>query len=344
MIIPYRVDVPFDRHPFVNWFLIVAIVLVSLAALGTLLDATDFEQWPFLPYILTGWDLRGLVGHMFIHGGVFHLLGNMLFLWVFGNAVCAKVGNLSYPAVFVFLGLLGAVAHLVFDGGPAVGASGAINGVVAMYLVFFPLNDVSVIYWFGWLFHGTKSLSGFWLVLLWLLFDIGGLLIGGGRVAYHAHLDGFAAGFALAFGLVWMGIVKMDRSERSLVEIFGLAKKAGGKRRPAPAGWEWRGSHGAPSARSRPAPPVAASPFAPPSPYSPSKAQDRPPSPSWPTEAQYRPPRPPLLQPHASQAEAVRFRCPCGKVLKAPAEHAGRRAQCPGCSRVFAIPAPRGAP
>ena len=64
-------------------------------------------------------------------------------LWVFGNAICAKVGNIAYTIVYVALGLCSGVIHLLLDGDPAVGASGAINGVVAMFLVFYPLNTIS---------------------------------------------------------------------------------------------------------------------------------------------------------------------------------------------------------
>ena len=81
-------------------------------------------------FILQDWGPLGIVGHMFLHGDIVHLIGKMLFLWVFGNAICAKVGNVAYIATYLGLGVLAAIVHLLADGAPAVRASGAINGIV----------------------------------------------------------------------------------------------------------------------------------------------------------------------------------------------------------------------
>src|SRR5690606_4238592 len=98
--------------------------------------------------VLYGWGLSGMFGHVFLHGGLLHLFGNMLFLWAFGNAVCAKVGNFRYAALFFVLAFASAAVHNLFDGHPAIGASGAINGVVGLFLVYFPRNDIRCFWWF----------------------------------------------------------------------------------------------------------------------------------------------------------------------------------------------------
>ncbi|MHC4912636.1 MAG: rhomboid family intramembrane serine protease, partial [Planctomycetota bacterium] len=231
MIIPWKVDVPQDRWPVAN-YLIIAVCVGVFVLVGYLfyqmyaeqaeegVDEVEAEAPGFIePYVLDGFSVTGLFGHMWLHAGLLHLLGNMLFLWVFGNAVCAKLGNIVYLPVYLALGAFAGAAHLVFQGGAAVGASGAINGVVGMYLVFFPQNDVSCVF-ILWLFPlmirpyiRAFTVSGYWLILFWLAFDIGGVIRGGGRVAYFAHGGGFAAGFLLAILMLKMRWVIMDRWE-----------------------------------------------------------------------------------------------------------------------------------
>ena len=151
MLIPYSVDVPQNHTPVVNWLIVAAVIgafLLQVAAITADAEAgmsieEQAEVGAISPFILKGWNPLGIVGHIWLHGGLFHLVGNLIFLWVFGNAVCSKLGNLWYPPLYIGLGVLAGVSHLLFCGGRAIGASGAINGVVGMYLVFFPENSVS---------------------------------------------------------------------------------------------------------------------------------------------------------------------------------------------------------
>ena len=191
MIVPYRADVAIYRQPVAN------VVIIGLSVLF---------------YIL-------MVGYMLLHAGPFHLAGNMIFLWVFGNAICAKVGNLAYVLIYLGLGVFSAMVHLVFDGMPAVGASGAINGIVGMFLIWYPLNEITCFYWI-WVRVGRFTVSSMWMILLWLAFDILGALIGAGGTAYFAHLGGFVAGAVLAAFLLSSKKVQMTRTERSLFTLF----------------------------------------------------------------------------------------------------------------------------
>lgn len=185
--------------------------------------------------VLDGWTASGLLGHMFLHGSWWHLIGNMIFLWVFGNAICAKIGNVAYPLVFMALGLSAAVAHILFSGGPALGASGAINGIVGMFLVLYPLNNVSLMYWFGWLWYGSSSVSSYWIILLWCVFDVLGIALGAGGVAYYAHIGGFVAGFTLAFLLIVFKALKTGAGQKTLPEIWGMAGSVRRTTRPSEA-------------------------------------------------------------------------------------------------------------
>jgi membrane associated rhomboid family serine protease len=139
---------------------------------------------------------------MFLHGGWMHLLGNMWFLWLFGNNVEDSMGRLRFIAFYLICGTCAALAHVFTDPSsimPMVGASGAISGVMGAYIVLYPRVRVySLVIIF--VFVTTISLPawamlGYWIVLQ-LLGGLGGPEAGGG-VAFWAHLGGFAAGVLL---------------------------------------------------------------------------------------------------------------------------------------------------
>jgi membrane associated rhomboid family serine protease len=294
MLFPYQVDVPMKRWPIANW-----------AILGTMVIAFALENGAstedLVPLILHDWSFSGLMGYMWLHTGIIHLVGNGLFLWVFGNAVCAKVGNVFYPLIYIGLGLVAGMAHLVFDGSPVVGASGAINGVVGMYLVLYPLNRISCAYWI-FIKFGTFSFGSFWAILLWLIFDVWGAFGRSDHTAYLAHLGGFAAGFALAATLVWTRLLEMESYERSLVQIFGL----------------------------RPREPHAPITMTPPAPTRNTgrtvRGQD--------SESVSLPP------PYETSEQGHLFvRCSCGKTLKASRRLAGKTVVCPVCTKPIVIAA-----
>lgn len=186
----------------------------------------DYFVWKDVrSYILRGWKIKGLLGHIWLHNGILHIVGNLLFLWIFGNAVCAKIGNFLYAPFYILAGIMAGIAYLMFQGGSALGASGAINGVVGMYLVFFPINTITCCY-FYWIpcarpIIGQFELSSFWMILFWLAFDIYGVTVGDGRpVGYFAHLGGFATGFIVGIILLKCKIAKMERWERSLLDVL----------------------------------------------------------------------------------------------------------------------------
>ena len=214
-LIPLNVDVPMYRLPWANVVLIAGIFVTSLYALAVGLDAVD-------PYILNGWEPSGLFGHMALHAGAIHLMGNLIFLFAFGNAVCAKVGNALNVPLFVAFGLAAAAVHNLLDGQRMIGASGAINGIVGMFLVLYPRNDMTCGWWFL-IRVGTFSLSSYWMILLWLAFDLWGAAAssgGDGGIAYFAHLGGFACGFATAWLALRQGWIEMEDDEQSLPDLI----------------------------------------------------------------------------------------------------------------------------
>lgn len=141
---------------------------------------------------------------MFLHGGWWHLIGNMLFLWIFGNNIEDRLGPWLFLVFYLGTGVCGNLAHTLFDSGlgftPLVGASGAISGVMGAYILLFPKARILAVVPIGW-YPATFSLPAW----IYLLFYIGmqnlypAYFSGGSQVAYWAHIGGFAAGMAMIF-------------------------------------------------------------------------------------------------------------------------------------------------
>jgi membrane associated rhomboid family serine protease len=146
---------------------------------------------------------------MFMHGGLMHIGGNMLYLWIFGNNVEDTLGHLRFLVFYVACGVAAAVAQTVVgptSDVPMVGASGAVSGVLGAYLLLFPYATITTLVIFGFFMRFVHVpaliVLGFWIVLQFLN---GFLSLGvagpGGGVAWFAHIGGFIAGMALLFTL-----------------------------------------------------------------------------------------------------------------------------------------------
>jgi membrane associated rhomboid family serine protease len=211
VLIPYKADVPMQRWPIANFAIIGVTVLIHFMI-------TNVDEDTLWLFVLDGWNPFGLFGHAFLHADFFHLFGNMIFLWVFGNAICAKYGNGKYLILYFILIFIAAAFHNIFDGDPAIGASGVVNGVVGAFLLLYPLNSISVFYWFIRL--GFYSISSMWLILLWLLLDIWGALSGGSNIAYIAHLGGFIGGVAITTVALGKKVIEPNEIEMTLVQYL----------------------------------------------------------------------------------------------------------------------------
>ncbi len=144
-----------------------------------------------------------LLSAMFMHGGLLHLGGNMLYLWIFGDNVEDRMGHLKYLIFYLLCGFLASATHIFFGPNsviPSLGASGAIAGVLGAYLVLFPRQGVRV-FQFGLIFEVPALIViGLW-GLLQFISGFGSLGSGGasGGVAFMAHVGGFVAGILLVF-------------------------------------------------------------------------------------------------------------------------------------------------
>jgi len=152
--------------------------------------------------------LVSLMASMFLHGGWMHLAGNMLFLWIYGDNVEHRLGSLRYLFAYLAAGIAATLFYAFFaphSKTPMIGASGAISGVLGFYYIWFPKNKVKMLFLLFPFFMNVilvpaRLVLGFYLVIENLLPFILSKQQGGG-VAYGAHLGGFFAGLAVAYGL-----------------------------------------------------------------------------------------------------------------------------------------------
>jgi membrane associated rhomboid family serine protease len=193
---PLRDENPRHRTPFVTWALIAANTLAFLASLVAF-DAI-IGTFGFTP---ARFSLLTLFSSMFLHGGIMHLVGNMWFLFIFGDNVEDMLGHWWYLLFYLAAGVAAALTHLALNVGspvPVVGASGAISGVLGAYLVFFPHVKVHVAGRFG---SGVVS-AGFMLAVWFgyqLVLGTIGLFGAQSSIAFWAHAGGFAFGAATAW-------------------------------------------------------------------------------------------------------------------------------------------------
>ncbi|MFQ5869490.1 MAG: rhomboid family intramembrane serine protease [Candidatus Zixiibacteriota bacterium] len=141
---------------------------------------------------------------MFLHGGWFHLIGNMLFLWIFGKNIEDQLGHLRFLIFYLICGVIASLAHIMVtphSSIPMVGASGAIAGVLGAYLIRFPNARILTLIWFGFFIRVVRVPAifflGFWFILQ-LLYGLPSLALRDmGGIAFFAHIGGFIAGLLL---------------------------------------------------------------------------------------------------------------------------------------------------
>lgn len=193
------------------------IAMVAAFALQLLLPPQRTQQF----VLREQWSVAGLFGYMWLHLGYGHIIGNLVFLWVFGNAVCSKVGNIIYLFIYIATGLIAALVHLVFDGREVVGASGAIFGVVGAYFVLYPFNSIKCFIWFI-AYIRRFSIAGVWIILLWVVLNLLAVVTKYTAAAYFAHIGGFAAGLILAMVLIKTKLVIRDSMDDAIIRSLKI--------------------------------------------------------------------------------------------------------------------------
>jgi membrane associated rhomboid family serine protease len=192
-MLPVKDIVERRTFPAVNLTIIVINIFVFLWSL------TDFEHivsnYGFTPL---NWSLFTIFTSMFLHGGFDHLIGNMWYLWIFGDNVEDRLGHLRYLLFYLSSGFAASFIHYLSDplsNVTAVGASGAISGVIGAYAVLFPRAKILVLIRFYLTAVSAFTMIGLWF-LLQLVFGTISLIGGvGSGIAYWAHIGGFIFGF-----------------------------------------------------------------------------------------------------------------------------------------------------
>ena len=214
-MIPISDDNPTRLTPFVTWALIAACVVVFLWQLGMSEGTSDqvitalafvpvrlFQNPAGLSVLGHAWPWITILTSMFLHGGFLHLGGNMLYLWIFGNNVEDAFGHLRYLVFYLVCGAAAALTQGLLDPHsdiPMLGASGAISGVLAAYLLIYPRARVTVIIPLGILLYPMK-ISALYVIGFWFAMQLMSFAItppGEPGVAFLAHIGGFGAGLAL---------------------------------------------------------------------------------------------------------------------------------------------------
>ena len=178
--------------------------LVPGALLHTVPPGTTVPLGPGMSCVLPGSDWVNILTSMFMHGGWFHILGNMWFLWVFGRSIEDSMGHGRFVIFYLICGVAAALTQIAADPGsavPMVGASGAISGVMGGYVLLYPRVRVHTLVTLGF-FVTTVTLPayvilGYWFLLQVLMGAVGALAREEGGVAVWAHVGGFIAGMAL---------------------------------------------------------------------------------------------------------------------------------------------------
>ena len=228
-MIPYRDENPTDLTPAITVGIIAVNALVWLLVQGAGVDSEQLVRSVCELGLIPGEVLRTVppgtavpVGQgmrclvtvqphwwtvatsMFLHAGWLHIIGNMWFLWVFGNNIEDSMGHARFVVFYLLCGVAAAATQMVSDPGsavPMVGASGAISGVMGAYILLYPRVRVHTIVWLGF-FVTTVALPayvmlGYWFFYQLLLGTVGALSRMEGGTAFWAHVGGFVAGMAL---------------------------------------------------------------------------------------------------------------------------------------------------
>ncbi len=211
---------PPGYRPYVTYTLILINVLVFFWEIAVTQQIFEFTnksaeeillQYGTVPAVIT----NGLADHnygvitsifssMFLHAGIIHIGGNMLFLWIFGDNIEYRFGRGKYLALYLFWGLVAGFVHIMSDPSstlPAIGASGAISGVLGAYLILFPNAKVVTLLLMGF-FTRFIRISAKWYLPFWFIFqNVFPALVGssGSGVAFFAHIGGFLIGLLSGF-------------------------------------------------------------------------------------------------------------------------------------------------
>ncbi|MEO0105666.1 MAG: rhomboid family intramembrane serine protease [candidate division WOR-3 bacterium] len=218
-MIPLRDDIPSLKRPIFVYLIVIINVLIFLYELTLGAYLKDFIlEYGIIPVsIIKGEGLSTLFTGMFLHGNFIHILGNMLYLWVFGDNVEDIFGHFWFLVMYFLSGLAGSILHILrnpYSQDPMIGASGAISGVLGAYLVLFPNARILTLIPIGF-FLRIALVPAFLFLGIWILLQFLYSSIGVPGVAWSAHIGGFIIGLI-------MGLFFRKRKKKIDYEIYDI--------------------------------------------------------------------------------------------------------------------------
>lgn len=207
-MIPYKDDNPTDRFPFVTVTLIVLNAIIFLIELfhpaGQKYIIYTYGAIPYEMLSFQANSIATMFSSMFLHGGLLHVAGNMLYLWIFGNNIEDRLGHMKFVIFYLLCGVVAAYSHAITEPDslvPMIGASGAVAGVLGAYLLLYPNTKVHTLIFFGFFVQVVRLpaifVIGFWAVIQLINGIITKGLVNQGGVAWFAHIGGFLFGILL---------------------------------------------------------------------------------------------------------------------------------------------------
>ncbi len=216
-MIPIADESPKRYIPYINYVLIALNIFLFFYQPGTTAElSVFFNRFGLVPARLTDaitlpYGIVTVFTSMFIHGDFMHLAGNMLYLWIFGDNIEYTLGHFRYVVFYLVVGIGAAAAQIIINPEsivPMVGASGAISGVLGAYLVKYPRNRVSLLFFFIFIIKIIR-VPAIFVLSFWFLFQLyngyfaHNYQAGATSVAWFAHIGGFVAGFILIKLFEW---------------------------------------------------------------------------------------------------------------------------------------------
>lgn len=217
-MIPYKDENPTESFPFVTIGLIVLNCLVYLyeLSLGNRLVDFFYSYGAVPSEVIRFKSPHSLLSSMFIHGGVLHLAGNMLYLWIFGNNIEDRLGHMRFVVFYILSGIIATYGHALSAPSsdiPMVGASGAVSAILGAYMLLYPTAKVHTLIFFGFFVQVVRVpaviIIGFWVIIQFLNALITKTAGAPSSVAWFAHIGGFL------FGLLSIKIWLPGRKRRS---------------------------------------------------------------------------------------------------------------------------------
>jgi membrane associated rhomboid family serine protease len=214
-VFPFADENPTNKIPIFNWLI---IFICSITFLKYIFEYNYVQEQLFvsfgmIPAVLFGYSelstqlqiipaYMTIITSMFLHGGWMHLIGNMMYLYIFGDNIEDKLGKAKFLVFYLITGTIAALTQALLDPSstiPVIGASGAIAGILGGYLVMYPKANIKVFFWFI-IFFKVFRIRAFIVLVGWILiqfFSFSGEELNSGGVAYGAHIGGFVSGAIL---------------------------------------------------------------------------------------------------------------------------------------------------